>query len=183
MEMKLTTGHVFIATSFDGFIARKDHSLDWLEKQNIEGEDYGYHAFVDSIDGVIMGRITFEKILTFPEWPYEKPVIVMSRTLEESIIPAHLKQKVQVTRLEPKALMVSLSEAGWKRAYIDGGQVIQSFIRDGLIEDLAITQVPILIGQGIPLFGNLTRDIDMTLISSKAFPSGLVHHRYRISQN
>ncbi|AJI94292.1 hypothetical protein BD65_798 [Yersinia ruckeri] len=179
----MTTGHVFIATSVDGFIARKNHQLDWLEKQITEGEDYGYSAFMDSIDVVIMGRKTFEKILTFPEWPYEKPAIVMSRTLGEMAIPDHLQQRVQVTTLKPRALMASLSKIGWKRAYIDGGQTIQSFMRKGLIEDLAITLIPILIGQGISLFGAVTEDIDMKLISSKTFPSGLVHHRYRIIKN
>ena len=179
----MTSGHVFIATTLDGFIARNDHRLDWLEKQTTEGEEYGYAAFMDSMDGGIMGRLTFEKVLTFPAWPYEKPVIVMSRTLDESAIPDYLQQRVQVTRLEPAALMALLSESGWQRAYVDGGQIIQAFIREGLIEDLAITLVPILIGQGIPLFGEIADDIDMQLISSTAFPSGLIHHRYRIAKN
>lgn len=176
----MTTGHVFIATSLDGFIARNDGALDWLMKHETESEDHGYDAFMASVDGVVMGRGSFEKVLTFDPWPYDKPVIVMSSSLGETDIPAPLRSKVRLSRLTPRALMQDLAGQGWKRAYIDGGMLIRSFLRDGLISDMTLTRVPVLIGQGRPLFGNLTRDIDLEHISTRNFPSGLVTSEYRV---
>ncbi len=106
----MTTGHVFVATSLDGFIARKDHALDWLPQEKIEGEDHGYETFISSVDGLIMGRGTFEKILTFGDWPYPKPVIVLSKTLTQDVIPAELEEKVRLSQLSPKEIMKSLNK-------------------------------------------------------------------------
>lgn len=179
----MTAGRVFIATSLDGFVARTDHRIDWLTRQATAGEDHGYEAFMAGVDGIVMGRGSFESVLAFPEWPYQKPVIVMSSRLVDSDIPSHLTSKVRLTRLDPIALMASLHEAGWQRAYIDGGSIVQSFVREGLVEELTVTLIPVLIGQGIALFGQVNADIDLDLISSKAFPSGLVRNHYRIRKN
>ena len=132
----MATGHVFVATSFDGFVARKNHALDWLPQQESEGEDLGYETFIASVDGLIMGRGTFEKILTFGHWPYQKPVIVLSKTLTQDDIPAELEGKVRISQLTPKEIMESLNKEGWKRVYVDGGLIVQSFIKAGLIEDI-----------------------------------------------
>lgn len=177
----MTTGHVFIATSLDGFVARKDHQLDWLMKQNTDGEDHGYDDFMAGVDGLVMGRGSYETVLAFGEWPYSKPVVVMSKTLSPSGIPAELADKVRLTELEPPELIQSLQEDGWRRAYVDGGKVVQSFIRCGLIEDFILTTVPILIGDGQRLFGAIDADIDLELISSKSFRSGLLQTRYRVA--
>ena len=176
----MTTGHVFIATSLDGFVAREDHQIDWLMKQNTRGEDHGYDDFIGSVDGIVMGRGSYENVLTFGEWPYEKPVVVMSKRLTQSDIPAELKDKVNLTDFEPPDLMQSLRTDGWSRAYVDGGKVVQSFVRCGLIEDVILTTVPILIGTGRRLFGEIDHDIDLDLIGSTSFKSGLVQNHYRI---
>lgn len=176
----MVTGHVFIATSLDGFIARRNGDLDWLMKHNTEGEDYGYDAFMASVDGLIMGRGTFEKVMSFGEWPYPKPVIVISRSLTSDAIPAALKAKVRLSKLTPKALMEQLHNEGWSRAYVDGGKVIQSFLAEELIDDMTLTHIPILIGDGLPLFGPTPRDIDLELIETHAFPSGLATSKYRV---
>lgn len=176
----MTTGHVFIATSVDGYIARKDGALDWLMKQPTKSEDHGFDAFIDSVDGLVMGRGTFEQVLSFGQWPYPKPVVVLSATLDQRDLRPDLVGKVTVRNLPPKALLADLRDEGWKRAYVDGGKVIQSFLREGLIEDLLLTRVPILLGGGIPLFGLLDRDIDLDHVETKTFPSGLVSSRYRI---
>ncbi|WP_417795772.1 dihydrofolate reductase family protein [Terasakiella pusilla] len=173
----MTTGHIFIATSLDGFIARTDHQLDWLIKQPSEAEDHGYEAFISNMDGLIMGRGSFETLLSFNEWPYKKPTIVMSKSLTPDQIPKKLRGKVTLTRQKPEELMEDLA---WSKAYIDGGKVIQSFINAGLIEDMIITTVPILIGDGISLFGSIERDIDLKLISSNAFKSGMVQNHYQL---
>ena len=177
----MTSGHVFIATSLDGFIAREDGALDWLDKQNVSGEDHGYEAFMETVDGLVMGRNTFEKVLSFDcDWPYKKSVQVMSKSLSQANIPTALQDTVHVTDLEPRPLMAKLSEEGWKRAYVDGGKVVQSFLKAKLIEDLHISQMPILIGKGAPLFGDLTEDIDLELLGSRTFKSGVVEVRYRV---
>ncbi|MEO1249818.1 MAG: dihydrofolate reductase family protein [Pseudomonadota bacterium] len=176
----MTSGHVFIATSLDGFIARKDGSLDWLMKQSVGGENHGYDAFIESVDGLVMGRGTFEQVLSFGDWPYPKPVIVLSSTLSNSDLRPDLVGKVTIRDEVPEAVMADLERQGWRRAYIDGGQVIQSFLRKGLIEDLLLTRVPILLGEGLPLFGLLDRDIDMQHMGTNSFPSGLVTSRYKI---
>lgn len=173
------TGHVFIATSLDGFIARRDGTIDWLPGLDSDpGENYGYDAFIASVDGLVMGRNSFEKVLSFPEWPYSRPAVVMSATRDVSAIPDHLEGKVEITSLDPRALMRDLAERGWRRAYV--GQVIQSFLREGLIADMVITRVPTLLGDGLPLFGALTADITLRHDRTCAYPSGLVQSRYVI---
>jgi dihydrofolate reductase len=180
----MTTGHVFIATSLDGFVARKDHQLDWLMKQDTQGDDQGYSEFSESIDGLVMGRGSYETLLDFDqEWPYTKPVVVLSRSLLQSDVPANLAGKVEVSALEPSELMKRLGEDGWSRAYIDGGKVVQSFIRLGLVEDIVLTTIPILIGDGLRLFGEVEGDIDLELLASKSFNSGLVQSHYRLKNS
>ncbi len=178
----MTSGHVFTATSLDGFIARKDGALDWLMKQSVGGEDHGYDALIESVDGLVMGRGTFEQVLSFGDWPYPKPVIVLSSTLSNSDLRPDLVGKVTVRSEAPEVVMADLERQGWHRAYIDGGKVIQSFLRVGLIEDLLLTRVPVLLGEGIPLFGLLDRDIDLQHIETNSFPSGLVSSRYKVVQ-
>ncbi|WP_119168984.1 dihydrofolate reductase family protein [Algihabitans albus] len=176
----MTTGHVFIATSLDGFVARRDHRLDWLMKQNTEGEDHGYEAFLAGVDGLVMGSGSYKTVLGFGDWPYAKPVIVMSTSLSRADVPAELADRVRVTDLGPRDLMRELQAEGWSRAYIDGGQVVQSFLRANLIRDLVVTLVPILIGEGRRLFGEIAEDIDLDLLGVTSFPSGLVQTRYKI---
>lgn len=177
----MITGHMFMAMSLDGFVAREDFGLDWLMKQKTEGENHGHEAFMESIDGLVMGSGSFRTMLTFGAWPYEKPVIVLSKTLKPEDIPDELRDKVSISDQMPRQVMASLSEQGWQRAYIDGGKIIQSFMREGLIDDMTLTIVPILIGAGKRMFGALDRDIDLTLVDSKSFPSGLVTSVYEVS--
>ncbi|MEW7008658.1 dihydrofolate reductase family protein [Lentilitoribacter sp. EG35] len=176
------TGHVFIATSLDGFVARNtdnpETKLDWLMKQDTVGEDHGYDDFIESVDGLVMGRGSFETLLGFEGWPYGKPVIVVSQSLTKSDVPDELSDKVELVNLTPHEIMDMLDKRGWKRAYIDGGKLIQSFIQQGLIEDITLTRIPILIGSGISLFGDIDQDIDLELKSVKAFESGLVTSVY-----
>mgnify|MGYP001825684183 CR=1 FL=1 len=183
LDDAMITGHVFIATSLDGFVARKSGELDWLMKQETKGEDHGYDAFMASVDGLVMGRGSFETVMTFEEWPYEKPVVVMSRTLGQDDVPAAIADRVTLTRLDPAGVMKMLDGQGWRRVYVDGGKVVQSFLRDGLIADMALTRIPILLGDGLPLFGVLDSDIDCEHLDTRTFPSGLVTSRYRVVNN
>jgi dihydrofolate reductase len=178
--MVVITGHVFIAASIDGFIARSDGNLDWLMKQSTEGENHGYDEFMDSVDGLIMGRGSYEKVLTFGEWPYTKPVVVLSRSLNQQDIREDLVGRVRIANCTPEQIMQKLTNEGWRQVYVDGGRVIQSFLRDGLIKNIVLTRVPILLGSGISLFGDIDHDIDLIHLETKSYPSGLVCSAYEV---
>ncbi len=176
----MTTAHVFIATSLDGFIARTDGDIDWLLQRDDPTEDHGYTTFIADKDAIVMGRGTYEKVLAMGPWSYDRPVTVLSRQLANTPVPDSLRGKVRFSDLPPGALMEELARENVKRIYVDGGKVVQSFLRDGLIADMIVTTVPLLIGSGRPLFGALTKDIDMQLVDSRHFPSGLVQSTYRV---
>ena len=172
---------VFIATSLDGFIARKDGGLDWLPGSDgtTNGEDHGYQAFFAAVDTLVMGRNTYELVLTFGEWPYQgKRVIVLSRHYSKELQP--LADGVTGTSASPIELVHYLEQSGAKHVYVDGGKTIQSFLRAGLIQDMTITRVPVLLGEGIPLFGELAQDIKLQHESTKTFQSGLVQSTYKV---
>ena len=177
----MVTTHVFIATSLDGYIARHNDDIDWLLQRDDPNEDHGYTAFIADKDWIVMGRGTYEKVLAFDEWPYDRPVLVLSRQLADTPVPEALKGKVQFSRRAPKEVLDDLAAQNAHRVYIDGGQLIQSFLREGLVADIIITTVPVLLGSGKPLFGSLPQDIDLTLLSSRSFPSGLVQSHYRLT--
>jgi dihydrofolate reductase len=146
--------YVYIATSLDGFIATVDGGIDWLnEIPNPDQSDYGYAEFISGIDALVMGRGTFEKVLTFGDWPYDIPVFVLSNRLTTA--PEHLTDKVEIVKGKISEVINILNQRGYSNLYIDGGKVIQSFLREDLIDELIITRIPILLGDGIPLFGKL----------------------------
>lgn len=172
---------VYIATSVDGFIARPDGDVAWLDETEPlgDGEDAGFGAFFGSVDVLVMGRGTFEKVLEF-DWPYgDKPVMVLSRTLQS--VPEARRETVTIERSAPHELSEKLTQAGYKRAYLDGGKVIQSFLRAGLVDEMTITLIPVLLGEGIPLFGPTERDIPLQLLSSQSWPNGFVQNHYRVT--
>jgi dihydrofolate reductase len=171
---------VYIATSLDGCIARKNGDIDWLGGG--EGsEDYGYAEFMSTIDHIVMGRNTFDKVLTFGGWPYEKKVIVLtSRDLD---IPEELSGKVEVCNLPPAELLRDFEVHDAKHIYLDGGVTIQRFLREGLVDEMTITTIPVLIGEGLPLFAALHQDIKLELLASGSFPNGFVQNKYRIARS
>lgn len=176
----MITGHVFIATSLDGFIARKNGNIDWLLSRDDPDEDHGYQDFIKNIDGLVMGRGSFEAVAASEPWPYERPVVVLSKTLASSPVPDRLTGRVRFVDMTPKATMEMLAMEGWRRVYVDGGQIVQSFLREGLIADMVVTQVPVLIGEGRQLFGSIDSDIPLAHVMTKAFPSGLMQSLYKI---
>lgn len=177
----MITAHVFIAISLDGFIARQDGGIEWLLQRDDPTEEHGYPAFIADKDVIVMGRGSYEKALTFDPWPYDLPVVVLSKQLADAPVPEALTGKVRFSRRSPKDEMNNLAEQNVRRVYVDGGQVVQSFLRDGLIADMVITTIPVLIGSGRPLFGALSQDIDLKLVSCRSFPSGLVQSSYRLT--
>lgn len=177
----MPTGHVFIATSLDGFIAREDGAIDWLTLPAATAEDHGYDAFIAGMDAIIMGRGSFETVQGFDPWPYDLPVLVLSARLAHTPVPDRLIGKVSFANLTPAAAMDQMAQRGHQRIYIDGGQIIQSFLRAGLIHDMVITRIPILLGQGRPLFGPLASDVALIHHDTRAFPSGLVQSHYCVA--
>ncbi|PLX88975.1 MAG: deaminase [Desulfuromonas sp.] len=170
---------VFIATSLDGFIARPDGGIDWLMNAGEDAEDCGYKEFFDSVDALVMGRNSFEKVLEFDHWPYqEKPVVVLSKSLTE--MPDNLRGLVKIDSSSPEELIEKLSLDGSKRIYLDGGNVIQSFLRAGLVDDITLTKIPVLIGQGRPLFGELQYDIKLQHLSTQSWDNGFVQSSYEV---
>jgi dihydrofolate reductase len=178
----MPTAHVFIATSLDGFIAREDGSLDWLLSRDAPDEDHGYTAFIKEIDGIIMGRGSYETVAAFDPWPHDLPVLVLSARLAGTPVPGHLAGKLRFADLLPAKAMEMLGREGQRRIYVDGGQIVQAFLRDGLIEDMILTRIPVLIGAGRRLFGPLGSDIPLRHVETTAFPSGLVQSRYQIDR-
>ncbi|MDF0602305.1 dihydrofolate reductase family protein [Psychromarinibacter sp. C21-152] len=176
------TGHVFIAVSLDGYIARPDGGIDWLDAgpPAPEDEDFGYAAFVARMDGLVMGRESFETVLGFGDWPYEMPVVVLSSTLTEGDIPARLRGRVLLMSGEPAAVMEQLAGRGWARVYIDGGETIRRFLRAGYIAEMILTRLPVLIGAGRPLFGALAQDLWLEHAGTESFANGFVQSRYAV---
>jgi dihydrofolate reductase len=171
------TVSVFIGTSLDGFIARADGDLGWLPEGG--GEPHGYNEFMASVDALVIGRMTFEKVLTFGVWPYgEKRVVVLSsRPVDLSAAHGGVVEQMAGS---PADIVSRLAAGGAQHLYVDGGITIQRFLRAGLIDRLIITRVPVLIGEGIPLFGSLPRDIRLRHVATRHYPSGLVQSEYAV---
>lgn len=173
------TASVFVGTSVDGFIARADGRLDWLPAGG--GEPHGYDEFIATVDAIVIGRNTFETVLAFDSWPYggKRVVILSSRPLDLSAAMAR-GGAVEQMGGSPAEVVARLAASGAHHLYVDGGITIQRFLREGLIDRLVITRVPVLIGDGIPLFGALPRDIRLDHVATRHYPSGLVQSEYRI---
>lgn len=174
---------VFIATSLDGFIARSDGSLDWLDDANAtvtEGEDCGYTEFMKSVDVLVMGRKTYEKVLSFGAWPYGGThVVVLSSCPIE--FPNHLPDSVAHSSETPSALLQRLESEKVAHVYVDGGVTIQRFLAEGLVDKITVTTIPILLGKGLPLFGALGCDVHLTHIATKTFDFGFVQSTYGVN--
>lgn len=174
---------VFIATSLDGFIARNSGSIDWLEKANesvAPGEDCGYSKFMADVDALVMGRNTFEQVLTFDPWPYDSIPVVAVLSKRGIALPSGLPPGVSVTNEAPRTLVERLTEQGARKIYVDGGLAIQSFLATGLIDDITITVIPVLLGSGKPLFGPLPADVRLAHENTTVFEFGFVQSRYRV---
>ncbi len=171
---------VYIAASLDGYIARKDGNIDWLmDLPNPDKSDYGFSTFLDRLDGMIMGRKTFETVLGFPKWPYSKqvPLFVLSNSLTS--LPEHLSGRVEIVNGELKDILLSLQRRGITTIYIDGGLTVQAFLKEDLIDEMTITTVPILLGSGIPLFGGNNIELEFEHISTNVFNNTLVRSKYK----
>jgi dihydrofolate reductase len=168
---------VFIGTSVDGFIARPNGDLDFLPPGG--GEPHGYDEFMAGIDALVIGRKTFETVLAFPAWPYgDKRVVVLSS--EPLDLSAAGRGVVEQMAGPPAEIVAKLAARGVRHVYVDGGITIQGFLRAGMVQRLIITRVPVLIGDGIPLFGTLPHDIRLRHMATHGYASGLVKTEYEV---
>jgi dihydrofolate reductase len=173
---------VYIATSADGFIAKPDGDIEWLLRSEYEDAatlGLVYSEFISTVDAIVMGRHSYEKVLTFDKWYYEdKEVIVL--TTRDLAVPGHVKGNVRFESGTPQAIAAKLAGEGKKHLYIDGGITIQRFLEAKLISELTITVIPVLLGNGIPLFANGTMEQPLVLIDVNTSASGTVQKRYRV---
>jgi dihydrofolate reductase len=183
-----TDGHaaavcaIFVGVSLDGFIARPNGDLDWLMGEGGgDSAEYGYNEFIAGIDAIIMGRKTFEKVLTFAKWYYEdKRVAVLSHQPLDLSVARARGAVVEQMAGSPAEIVSKLAASGANRLYVDGGITIQLFLRAGLIHRLILSRLPVLIGEGIPLFGSVPHDIRLNHIATRTFSGGMVQSEYHV---
>jgi len=167
---------VFVGTSVDGFIARPNGALDFLPPGG--GEPHGYDEFIATVDAIVIGRKTFETVLAMEGWPYadKRVVVLSSRPVDLSKAGGVVEQLGGA----PDEIVAMLAATGAHHLYVDGGITVQRFLRAGLVKRLVITRVPVLIGEGIPLFGVLPHDIQLQHVATRHYPSGLVQSEYHV---
>jgi dihydrofolate reductase len=169
---------VFVGTSVDGFIARPNGGLDFLPPGG--GEPHGYDAFIATVDTIVIGRKTFETVLAFPAWPYgtKRVVVLSSRPLDLSAVRDGVVEQMAGP---PAEIVARLAATGAQHLYVDGGITVQRFLRAGLVQRLVVTRVPVLIGEGIPLFGPVPHDIPLRHVATRQYASGLVQSEYEVA--
>lgn len=185
---------VFIATSLDGFIARTDGSIDWLNKANLlmpPGEDCGYAQFMSTVDALVMGRNTYDQVRTFDPWLYGlTPIVVLTSHPLDLLQPPQVSGTVSAVSASsepPEAVVERLTAEGKRHLYVDGGRTVQSFLDAGLVDELIITTIPVLLGSGRPLFANAGSsgggDVELTHVATRAFDFGFVQSKYRVKRD
>jgi dihydrofolate reductase len=168
---------VFVGTSVDGFIARPNGDFDFLPAGG--GEPHGYNEFMATVDALVIGRKTFEIVLALPEWPYgdKRVVVLSSQPIDFSRVRGGVVEQMAGPPVE---IVAKLAARGVEHVYVDGGITIQNFLRAGLVQRLTITRVPVLIGEGIPLFGRLPHDVRLRHVATQQYPSGMVKSEYEV---
>ena len=169
---------IYIATSIDGYIAKKDGNLDWLQYGHVSDEDYGFKKFSSSIDALILGRNTYQVVSSFEEWPYKgKRVIVLSNTLKD------VREEAELFCGELPELLSKLHSANIRHVWVDGGITASKFLEAGLVDEITISIIAMVLGSGIPLFSVMNREQSCRLVTSQAYPSGLVQLKYEVAHD
>ena len=186
---------IFIAPSVDGYIATEDGGVNWLEmvakpvSEKEASSDLMKHFnmsmpnYMKNVDCMIIGRKLMEVLSSFnltPEqWPYGNTrIISLSNTIKEA--PSNLKNKVEMYSGSIPKLITKLEQDGYTHAYIDGGTTITTFLNLQLINEMTLTQAPVLLGSGIPLFGKLLKQINLEDAKATAFPNNFVELKYKV---
>lgn len=162
---------VYIAASIDGFIAADNDDLGFLASVEKEGEDYGYAEFVSTVDTVIMGRKTYDKVLSFGiPYPHsERKTYVITRSTKES------KDNIVFYNGSLSDLVSELKSKNGKKVFVDGGaQIVNEFLKLDLVDEIIVSYVPVILGSGTQLFNNQGAPSKWKTISAKQFETGLV---------
>lgn len=170
----------FLAHSLDGKIAGPGGDLTWLDRANLsvpEGEDCGFADFMSSVDALLMGRKTLEKVLSFGFWPYAKPVYVLGAQWSTQALEGQGPYELWSTDL-PQALQ-KLQDLGHSRVYVDGGTLISSALELGVLDEMILTQIPVALGSGVDLFV-LQTPVSMKLLSSRCWDFGYVQNHFQV---
>ena len=185
MDVKMKAS-VYIVTTVDGYIAEKDGSVDFLNQYQSSASDadgdMGFADFLNSIDLLIMGHKTFDQVISFGEdmWPYgDRQVWIWSRHPSLVDIPRIRAKNVVALSAEPHELLRMAQQKGFRHVYVDGGTTIQQFLKQGCIDELVLTRVPLLLGDDIPLFLETPR-LSLEHMSTKSYSNGLVQSHYRV---
>lgn len=168
---------VYIATSIDGYISAPDGGLEWLNYiPTPEGDDLGFAKFMQRVDAVVMGRVTFETVIGFGAgWPYPIPGLILSSTMNSA--PQDFANHVEFASGSPTEIVEMAKERGFENLYVDGGKTIQNFLRADLIDELIISEIPLLLGGGDRLFGSLDQWLDFELIGTEVLLNQIVQKR------
>jgi dihydrofolate reductase len=177
MEM-IKKNCAFIATSLDGYIADKNGEIGWLNTiPNPDQLDMGYNEFSSGIDAILMGRNTFDTVCGFEmAWPYVKPVFVLSNSLTE--IPEKAGPQVSIVKGALPGILEEINRKGFHKLYIDGGIVIQNFLKEDLLDEITISVLPVILGGGCPLFSYLPKMLEFQLLNSKTYLNSIVQNHY-----
>ena len=172
--MKIT---YYVASSLDGYIAKEDGDVSWLEELNISMEDAGYNEFYSTVEALVMGRKTYEMIVSFGQWPYgDKPVWVCSRNEIAPIKGCNLQ-----AGSTPKEAYKAANEMNINHLWlVGGGSLASSFLEGNLLTNISLSLMPILLGSGIKLFGGLPSPIKINKESEQSHESGMVQLEYSI---
>ncbi|AUP80788.1 dihydrofolate reductase family protein [Flavivirga eckloniae] len=170
---------VFLGKSIDNYIAGKNGELDWLDMiPNPEQNGMGYYELMDEIDAIVMGKTTFESVISFDiDWPYKKHVFVLSYTLKD--IPENLKDKVTLLSGTETDVLDAIHKKGFNNLYIDGGKTVQNFLKQDLIDELRLTTIPIILGDGVPLFDVLPKSMVFNHVKTEVFLNQIVQSHYQ----
>lgn len=166
---------LYIAMSLDGYIAKKDDDISFLFEVEKEGEDYGHSAFLETVDTIIVGRKTYDKILSMGiEWPYgSREVYVLTRSLKPDSGTLHFYNG------NLSDLISKLKNQDGKHIYCDGGaETIHQLLLDDLIDEMIISIIPVLLGDGISLFNEGFQEKKLQLLSADSFEKGVVQLHY-----
>lgn len=171
----------YIATSLDGYIADSDGGVDWLnELPNPDQSDYGFGDFIGGIDAILMGSNTFRVVQAFGQWPYNKPVYVLSNSIKH--MPSGYEDRIQLVSGPVGDVLRRVEYEAGPNVYVDGGKVIQGCLDSGLLSELVITTIPIILGKGIALFTPSENRITLRHIKTEVLGVGLVKSTYGIQQ-
>lgn len=166
---------LYIAQSLDGYIATESGGLEWLDLVAAEGEDYGYNEFVATVDTVIIGRKTYDKVMSFGiEFPHKgRSTHVVSRTLSGTT------EDVSFYNGDISKLITEIRQSPGKHIYVDGGsELVLEMLKNDLVDRFIISIIPVMLGNGIRLFQSGFSQLNISLVDCVKYPSGLVQLHY-----